>query len=539
MLTYLSCENRDYYVKVRDFSLCLYAYFYFNVMNYQLLFKPAITATLFSKKLMDCFVLPVFENIALSELGVSLNEKTQGTLVTLLERGDLTNELGHTLLLPHLPGLQETRILCVYCGNKTDFQELSFRKVITSAASVLNTANVQNSCFDIEGFSTNSTIIDKTIRATIELLETTHYEFTKFKTQHKPRSKRLESVHFYLANTTQQQSAEQAIQQGLALTIGMNIHRDLSNHPANHLSPQKFAQQILALFSKESTITVEILEKNHEVVAQMGAFLAVAQGSQEPPKFVVIHYRPPYIKAKQAPIVLVGKGVTFDSGGISIKPSAKMEEMKFDMAGAASVVGTLKAAATLNLPIPLIGVLPLTENLPSGTAIKPGDVVKTLSGQTVEILNTDAEGRLILADALTYSEQFNPAVVLDIATLTGAMVVALGPVATGLMSNHEALARDLERAGQKSGDRVWPFPLWEDYQEFIKSNVADIANIGDGSGAGSITAACFLSRFTKKFERWAHLDIAGTAWKSGKDKTATGRPVPLLLQYLLDYCEKQ
>jgi leucyl aminopeptidase len=262
----------------------------------------------------------------------------------------------------------------------------------------------------------------------------------------------------------------------------------------------------------------------------MGALLAVAQGSVQPPKFIVLTYRGG--AAESAPVVLVGKGVTFDTGGISLKPASDMDQMKFDMCGAASVLGALQAVAQMRLPLNVVGIVPSTENMPGGRATKPGDVVKTMSGQSVEILNTDAEGRLILCDALTYSERLKPACVVDVATLTGACVVALGHVATGLFANDDALARELLAAGDAAYDRAWHMPLWDDYQEQLRSNFADMANVG-GRPAGSITAACFLSRFAKSF-RWAHLDIAGVAWRSGREKGATGRPVPLLVQFLIE-----
>jgi len=267
----------------------------------------------------------------------------------------------------------------------------------------------------------------------------------------------------------------------------------------------------------------------------MRTLLSVAQGSAEPPRFITLEYHggPKNMK----PVVLVGKGITFDTGGISIKPAAEMDEMKFDMCGAAAVLGTLKAAGEMRLPVNLVGAIPATENMPGGRATRPGDVVKSLSGQTVEILNTDAEGRLILCDALTYIERFRPAAVIDIATLTGACVIALGHVATGLFANDEALARELLAAGESAYDRVWRLPLWEDYQEQLKSNFADFANIG-GRPAGAVTAACFLARFARKYQ-WAHLDIAGTAWMSGKEKGATGRPVPLLTQFLVNRAGKR
>lgn len=482
--------------------------------------------------------------MVLSNVGKMIDDVSEGQLSQLLKKGDLAEKTGSTLLLHYIPGLQATRILCVHCGEPGKFQAKQFRDVITQVATVLQSGVSQKIGCDLAGFSLAS-LDDKAcdnntcdnnawkIRTTIELFETTCYRFSSFQSEPYDPIPSLQSLNFYIANPDKARE-ETAIKQGLAIAQGMHLTRNLANRPANHCTPRYMAEQARRLADQNPSLNVEILNKEDPEVAKMGAFLAVASGSLEPAQFVIIRYQP-QINTSQKPIVLVGKGVTFDSGGISIKPSAKMEEMKFDMTGAASVLGTLQAVAQLNLPLPLIGILPLTENLPSGTAVKPGDVVTTLSGKTIEILNTDAEGRLILADALTYSERFDPEIVIDIATLTGAVIVSLGPVATGLMSPDAELVQALETAGNASGDYVWELPLWEDYQAFIKSNVADIANIGDGSGAGSITAASFLSHFTEKF-RWAHLDIAGTAWKSGKNKTATGRPVPLLMRYLLNYC---
>jgi leucyl aminopeptidase len=273
-----------------------------------------------------------------------------------------------------------------------------------------------------------------------------------------------------------------------------------------------------------------VIDKTQMEKLGMGALLSVAKGSREAPKLIVAEYKGG--KAKEKPVVLVGKGITFDSGGISIKPSASMDEMKYDMCGAASVLGTLTACAELKLPINLVGIIPTCENMPDGAANKPGDIVTSLSGQTIEVLNTDAEGRLILCDALTYSERFDPDSVIDIATLTGACVIALGSHASGVLGNHHPLVHEIINAGKASGDRAWELPMWDEYNEQLKTDFADMANVG-GREAGTITAACFLSRFTKKYH-WAHMDIAGTAWNSGKNKGATGRPVPLLTQFLID-----
>jgi leucyl aminopeptidase len=317
------------------------------------------------------------------------------------------------------------------------------------------------------------------------------------------------------------------VDRGLAIAEGTKFAKDLGNLPGNYCTPTYLAEQALEL-GKRHGIRVDVLEQKDIEKLGMGCFLAVARGSREPPKLIVLEYQGG--KRGAAPVALVGKGITFDTGGISIKPAPEMDEMKFDMCGAASVLGAMKAAALMKLPLNIVGVIPATENMPGGNAIKPGDIVTTLSGQTVEILNTDAEGRLILCDALTYVERFKPAAVVDIATLTGAMVVALGHIATGLFANSDPLARELLQAGETAWDRAWHLPLWDEYQDALKSNFADFPNIGTRAG-GSITAACFLSRFTKSFP-WAHLDIAGTAWKSGAEKGATGRPVALLAHFL-------
>jgi leucyl aminopeptidase len=313
-----------------------------------------------------------------------------------------------------------------------------------------------------------------------------------------------------------------------ALADGIKLARDLGNRPGNVCTPTHLAETASELAARHDSLTCTVLEEAEMEKLGMGALLSVARGSRQPAKLITLEYRGGAEGDK--PVVLVGKGVTFDSGGISIKPGAGMDEMKFDMCGAASVLGTLSAVADLGLPLNVVGVVPATENLPDGNASKPGDIVTSMSGQTIEILNTDAEGRLILCDALTYSARFEPAVVIDIATLTGACVIALGEHASGLMSNDDQLAADLLAAGERADDRAWRLPVWEDYQKQLDSPFADMANVG-GRAAGSITAACFLARFARNY-RWAHFDIAGTAWLSGKSKGASGRPVALLFEYL-------
>jgi leucyl aminopeptidase len=323
-------------------------------------------------------------------------------------------------------------------------------------------------------------------------------------------------------------AARAGIERGLAIGLGINTARDLGNRPGNHCTPTQLGEQAKHV-GKTHNMAVEVLQRDALQKLGMGSFLAVAQGSVEPPAFIVMRYQG--APKDQAPVVLVGKGITFDTGGISIKPAAEMDEMKFDMGGAASVLGTMAAIGTLQPAINVVALIPTCENMPSGTAIKPGDVVKSMSGQTIEILNTDAEGRLILCDALTYAERFNPRAVVDVATLTGACVIALGHHHSGLYASDDGLAQALLAASQRALDPAWRMPLDPEYDEALKSNFADMANVGPRAG-GSITAAMFLKRYTSKY-RWAHLDIAGTAWKSGANKGATGRPVGLLTHFVL------
>jgi leucyl aminopeptidase len=338
----------------------------------------------------------------------------------------------------------------------------------------------------------------------------------------------LEQITIAVGDKADLRKAGLGAQQGVAIAEGMALTKDLGNLPPNVCTPAYLATQARDL-AKRYRMKVQVLEREDMQRMGMGTLLSVAQGSHQPPKFIVLEYRGGAKDSK--PVVLVGKGITFDTGGISIKPAAEMDEMKYDMSGAGTVLGTLKAVGELKLALNVVGLIPTTENMPSGHATRPGDIVKSLSGQTVEILNTDAEGRLILCDALTYAERYEPVAVIDIATLTGACVIALGHVASGLFANDDRLAEELLKAADEAHDRAWRMPLWDDYQDQLKSNFADFANIG-GRPAGSVTAACFLARFTRKY-KWAHLDIAGTAWRSGKEKGATARPVPLLVQFLL------
>jgi leucyl aminopeptidase len=344
---------------------------------------------------------------------------------------------------------------------------------------------------------------------------------------------RLRNVTLAVGSKADARDGERALAHGVAIAEGMALTKDLGNLPPNVCTPSYLADQAREL-GKRYKMKVQVLGRPEMEKLGMRTLLSVAQGSHEPPRFIVIEHRG--APKDRKPVVLVGKGVTFDTGGISIKPSPEMDEMKYDMSGAGSVLGTMKAVGEMKLPLNVVGLIPATENMPGGRATRPGDIVKSMSGQTVEILNTDAEGRLILCDALTYAERYQPSAVIDIATLTGACVIALGHVASGLFSNDDDLAAELLAAADAAHDRAWRMPLWDDYQDQLKSNFADFANIG-GRPAGSVTAACFLARFARKY-KWAHLDIAGTAWRGGKEKGATARPVPLLTRFLVSRAGK-
>ena len=474
-----------------------------------------------------CLVLGVFNGKKLTASGEAIGDETR-LLAKVLRRGDVDIKAGSTLMLPHVPGVAAERVLLVSLGDAKEFNDKAFRSGLSAAAKALHQAGVEEATvalLDVAVPGRDATWAARTLA--VALMESV-YRFTAWKSK-KDEKPLLGKVSVFVPDAAQVEAVKIGLQQGEAIGEGMNLTRELGNLPANVCTPSYLATQAKAL-GKAHKMKVEVLERDDLEALGMGSMLSVGRGSVEPPKFIIVKYTGG--KAAEKPIVLVGKGITFDTGGISLKPGAEMDEMKFDMCGAASVLGTMKACALMGLPLNVIGVVPATENMPSGSATKPGDVVVSMSGQTIEILNTDAEGRLILCDALTYSERFKPECVVDIATLTGACVIALGSVASGLLANDDALAEELLASGQEAGDRAWQLPLWDEYQESLKSNFADMPNIGS-KGAGTITAACFLSRFTKGM-RWAHLDIAGTAWKSGAEKGATGRPVPLLTQFLLN-----
>jgi len=484
------------------------------------------------KQRTACVVAGVFEGRRLSPAARQIDAAAGGLVSALMRRGDIEGKSGQSLLLPDVAGMLADRVLLIGCGRERDLDERRYREVVARAAERLQDGGCTDAVSYLPELGVRERDLRWKVRQAVELSAGTLYRFDELKSRRKKPRRPLRRLTFGVPARGDLATAEQAVREGEALAAGVKLARDLANRPANVCTPTHLAEQAQELARQHRLIKTTVLDRTQMEKLGMGALLAVARGTREPPRLVVMEYQGN--RDGSAPVVLIGKGVTFDSGGISIKTAAAMDEMKFDMAGAASVFGTLLAVAQLKLPLNVVGIVPATENLPDGNAVKPGDVVTSLSGQTVEILNTDAEGRLLLCDALTYAAGFEPDVVIDIATLTGACVVALGKHASGLFSNHQALADALLEAGRASFDRAWQLPLWDEYQRQLDSNFADMANVG-GREAGSITAACFLARFTDKF-RWAHLDIAGTAWKTGKDKGATGRPVPLLVEYLLARC---
>jgi leucyl aminopeptidase len=482
----------------------------------------SIKATAPEKLKCGCVAVAVFASAKLSPAAHALDRASKGKISGILEQGDFDAKPGSTLMLYDLAGATSKRVLLVGFGTQGETAAKDYRDSVRGAVRAIADAGIGEAALYVSDIAVKDRDAKwVTMHAAMACLEST-YRFDRLKSKSPGQRKQLKRI--ILGLLRESKVAGTALERGIAIDFA----RDLGNLPPNICTPGYLAEQARAL-GKTHKVKVTVLERKDMAKLGMGSLLSVSDGSRQPPKLIAIEYHGAV--KKQRPVVLVGKGVTFDTGGISLKPSAEMDEMKYDMSGAGSVLGTMRAVAAMKLPLNVIGIIPATENMPGGNATRPGDIVTSMSGQTIEILNTDAEGRLILCDALTYSERFEPAAVIDIATLTGACVIALGHVASGLFANDDGLADEVVAAGQASWDRVWRMPAWEDYQEQLKSNFADMANIG-GRPGGSITAACFLARFAKKF-KWAHLDIAGTAWKTGRDKGSTGRPVPLLTQFLM------
>lgn len=489
----------------------------------------SIKSGVLEKQRTDCLLLGIHENHQLTPPAQAIDRLSEGFISKILARGDIEGKVGDTLLLPYVPNSKADRVLLVGLGEQDGLDIKDYRKALGAAIKALKASGAQNAlCTFVE---TQLAKYDSAwkMRQAVEVFEDGLYQFTRLKSE-KEEEASLAQIQFFLADEEELDQAEQGLKQGQAIVQGIKLAKDLGNLPGNICTPRYLAEEADNLGKTYPKLKVKILDEEEMEKLGMGALLSVSRGSRQPAKLIVMEYL--NASGKDKPIILIGKGITFDAGGISLKPAEAMDEMKYDMGGGASVLGALCAVAMLDLPLNVVGLIPASENLPDGNANKPGDIVTSMSGKTIEILNTDAEGRLVLCDALTYAERYQPAAVIDIATLTGACVVALGKHPSGLWGNDDSLCNALIEAGEQSFDRVWRLPLWEEYQEQLKSNFADITNMGSRDGS-AITAARFLSCFAEKF-KWAHLDIAGTAWKSGKEKGATGRPVALLMQYLLN-----
>ncbi len=472
----------------------------------------------------DTLVLVVPTKGSPGPLAKAVDSACGGAIGDLLKAGEL-NRNGNVVTFHAPVGIAARRLVLVGATDNPPSNS-QFHKLAGRIAGQLTSPGVKSAALCLDGIAVAGRDAPWHAAQLTRALGEAQYVFDHFKS--KKEGKKSQLGRLTLHNDGKGASVEKALAQGMALARGVNLARELGDLPANVCNPTYLAQRARDLAKGNGKLTVKVLGEAQMQKLKMGSLLSVSAGSDTPAQFIIVEYKGGAKGA--APVVLVGKGITFDTGGISLKPGAGMDEMKYDMAGAASVLGAIACAADLQLPVNVVALVPAVENMPSGGATRPGDIVASMSGQTIEILNTDAEGRLILCDALTYAERYKPRAVVDVATLTGACVVALGSHASGLFSNDDSLAEQLLACGQDSNDRAWRLPLWEEYDQQLKTNFADMANIG-GKGAGAVTAACFLARFAKAYP-WAHLDIAGTAWNSGAQKGATGRPVPLLVEFL-------
>lgn len=480
-----------------------------------------------------CLILPVSDKKKLSGTAADTDKQSGKYLSKILKQGDLADSVGATLMLQDVAELDARRVLLVSTGTNKEMSDRHFEKMCTSVAGAISTPGIKDCVSCLNDLTVENKDHTWQARTFAQALLSNTYKFDLHKSKKAKKTAKFDGkATIFVSERKLNKAIETGINQGSAIASGMGLARDLGNTAANVCTPTYLGKQAKLLDKTYPSIKTKLLSEAQMDKLGMGALLSVSAGSVEPAQLICMEYKG--AAASKKPVVFVGKGVTFDTGGISIKPSAGMDEMKFDMCGAASVFGVMQAVAEMKLGINVVGVIAAAENMPGSKATKPGDVVTSMSGQTIEVLNTDAEGRLVLCDALTYISKYKPDVVIDIATLTGAVIVALGNHTTGLMSNDDALAEDLYEAGIDCHDRCWRLPLWEDYEKQLSSNFADLANIG-GRSAGTITAGCFLASFSKDY-RWAHLDIAGVAWKQGALKGSTGRPVPLLVQYLLNRC---
>jgi leucyl aminopeptidase len=475
-------------------------------------------------------VVGVYEGGELGFAAGPIDRQLSGLISKLHAGGDFAAKLGDALLLPSPSGAAAARVLLIGLGGRASFTRKQYRKALQAAAQALAKTGATDAVVYLGLEEVSDLDVHYRARFVAEIFRAQSYKIPDLKTAPQPKKRGLARVMLAVADARAAKAADDGLRIGAALGGGLALSRDLANLPPNICTPTYLGTRAQGLAKEFPSIKTKVIDENGIKALKMGAFLAVTQGSDQPPRLIVCEYRG--AKKGTAPICLLGKGITFDSGGISLKDPAAMDEMKFDMSGAAAVLGALRTIAELKLPINLVVVIASCENMPSGGAVKPADIVTTMSGQTVEILNTDAEGRLILCDTITYSRRFKPAAVIDVATLTGACIIALGNHFSGLMSNDEALAEELKSAGLRADDRAWRLPIGEEYVEQLKSNFADIANIGGREG-GASTAASFLWKFAKDLQ-WAHLDVAGTAWLGGAQKGSTGRPVPLLVDFLVN-----
>jgi leucyl aminopeptidase len=482
------------------------------------------------KQRSACIVVGVFEPRRLTSVAEQLDEISEGYISNLLRRGDLEGKPGQMLLLHHVPNILSERVLLVGCGKERELDERQYKQIISKTIKTLNeTGSMEAVCFLTELHVKGRDTYWK-VRQAVEATQDTLYTFLQLKTKKGEPRRPLRKMVFNVPTRRELPIGERALEHGLAVALGSKTAKDVANMPPNICNPVYLFEQAKILEKEYANLSGDSVNEKQMDDLGMHSYLAVGRGSVNESIMTIMEHKGG--PAGQDPIVLVGKGLTFDSGGISLKPGEAMDEMKYDMGGAAGVLGAMHTICALNLPINIVGILAGCENMPDANAYRPGDILTTMSGQTVEVLNTDAEGRLVLCDALTYVERFNPELVVDVATLTGACVIALGKHATGVFSNHNPLAHELLNASEQSGDKAWRLPLWDEYQDQIESPFADMTNLG-GRPAGAITAACFLSRFTRKYN-WAHMDVAGTAWVGGKNKGSTGRPVPMLSQFLMN-----
>ncbi|MFL6577576.1 MAG: leucyl aminopeptidase [Povalibacter sp.] len=487
-----------------------------------------VTSTAPARQRTECAIVGVYDKGVMSEAAAAIDERIGGRIARLIKKGDLRGKSGDVVILSDLTGPCE-RVIVLGLGSKSGFGRKQYRRALNAALTALARTGAREATNYLSLESVTDTDAYALARTAAEVAGNSAYRIP----DHKTSGKRPKSTlnRFGVAATRSDRNAvERGLEHGRGIVAGMALMRDLANQPANVCTPIYLANAAKNLAREHRSIKTRVLNEAECRQLKMGSFLSVTEGTEVPARLIVLEYYG--AERRDAPVVLVGKGVTFDTGGISLKPPPGMDEMKFDMSGAASVIGTFKAVAELALPVNVVGVVPACENMPSGRATKPGDIVKSMSGQTIEVLNTDAEGRLILCDAITYARRFKPDTIIDIATLTGACVIALGNHLSGLFSNDEELSDELVQAGKRADDRAWPMPIGEEYAEGLKSNFADFANVAGREG-GAITAACFLAKFTEGL-RWAHLDVAGTAYQSGSQKSSTGRPVPLLVDYLIN-----